>query len=234
MRTERLRRIVSGCVVIFVCAIGVRASSHVAAVTLVYNQTRACPGGGHVTITGNINKSADGKMSGALKYQFGSPISNGDDCIDANGNVVTGTLYGTASGPQIAPSLNIDGALTMSQRQADGSYLPVGHCRAFLSWLHGAKQPVGENCGLPFPFSPNGGGGGSGSGSGSGDECRCFCNSGQDCTDGLPNPQAFCQAQNGDQFNVCGCPVAGNGCDGHGHPSFAPSMTSGPDEAGSR
>lgn len=216
MRADRLRRIMSGCVVVIVCATGVRASSHVAAVTLVYNSTVPCPGGGHITITGNLNKSADGRMSGALTYQFGSPISHSDDCKDRNGNVISGTLYGTASGPQTAPSLNIDGAVTTSQQQADGSYLPVGHCRAFLSWLHGAKQPVGENCGLPFPFSPTGGGG-SGSGSGSNNNCDCYCNSGEVCTDKQPDPQTFCQQQNGDQFNVCGCPVGG-GCDGHGHP----------------
>jgi hypothetical protein len=50
-----------------------------------------------------------------------------------------------------------------------------------------------------------------------GDRCNCFCNSGEDCTQG---GQTFCM-RNGDMFNICGCPV-GNGCDGHGNPTFAP------------
>jgi hypothetical protein len=218
MRHERLRRICRSIVVVFVCGFAMHASSNVPPppVTLVVNTTRPCPGGGHVTITGNVNKDANGRLSGAIKYQFGSPISHADDCIDAQGNVVSGTLYGTASGPETAPSMNIDGSTTTSQRQADGSYLPVAHCHAFATWFHGSPTPQGENCGLPFPFTPTGGGGGSGSGSGN--LCNCYCNSGEVCTDGLPDPQTFCQQQNGDQFNVCGCPVAGNGCDGHGHP----------------
>jgi hypothetical protein len=217
MRHERLRHVISRSVVVLVCAIAVRASSNVPPVPLAINTTWPCPGGGHVMITGNINKDANGRVSGAIKYQFGSPISHADDCIDANGNVVTGTLYSTASGPETAPSMNIDGSLTMSQRQADGSYLPVGHCRAFASWFHGAPAPTGTNCGLPFPYTPSSG---SGSGSGSGNHCDCYCNSGEVCTDKQPDPQTFCQQQNGDQFNVCGCPV-GNGCDGHGHPTGA-------------
>lgn len=115
-----------------------------------------CPGGGHVTWSGNRTAHADGTASGTIKYNFSSPTNNLDDCDLGNGIILSGTVNKTFSGLSTFPTWNADGTVGQYRRGESGGLTLVKDCRVFVSSFSGSA-PTGENCGITWPIPAGGG-----------------------------------------------------------------------------
>ena len=104
--------------------------------TVPVSKVTPCPGGGHVTASGNIvvtcptpPATGDCTIYGAVTFQYGDRTNNLNDCAYANGLVVDGTLNltmtGGGSGAALKLTETINGLLSLNRKGPTGGLVPI-------------------------------------------------------------------------------------------------------------
>lgn len=101
------------------------------------NAQAACPGGGQISVTGNINVDPQaGTFNALFNFLVGDPTNNLNDCDVGNGVIVDGRITVTLSGSTAAWSGNMNGSLTINRRGPSGGLVRIApSCSIFISYF---------------------------------------------------------------------------------------------------
>ncbi len=101
------------------------------------NAQAACPGGGLISVTGNINVDPQaGTFNALFNFYVGDPTNNLNDCDVGNGVIVDGRITVTVSGSLAAWSGNMNGNLTINRRGSGGGLVRIApNCNIFITYF---------------------------------------------------------------------------------------------------
>ena len=129
--------------------------------TIIVNNVYKCQVSGHITTTGtfpwaytypdypNTTPEASFSISGQLKQDVSDPTNNLNDCEQAGGLILDGTIYSqlTASGQgsSAQAKFTTDGTIEFNRRGPTGGLIPMGNCSILLTVI--AKVSGGTTTG---------------------------------------------------------------------------------------
>ncbi len=132
----------------------------------VVSDSMACPAGGHITWSGNVNIycnqwmyhnatqyvpeycecTGEWRTGTMITFQYGDRTNNLNDC-DTGGVIVDGTVTFTMTGPADAPDFQYVGVLTANRKGSTGGLRPLKSCIVNFGYWGASKTWHGTICG---------------------------------------------------------------------------------------